>query len=211
MNKTYLTAIATALLMAPIALAHDPPGTPKNYCEPAGEWNTHDYGPPASGVLLHGWVDGKPTCNGGPLCTHIDPFDPLSSELSFCPEGDGHHEFAFGGAWLLVTSGDGQPDPFNGAGTKYCFGEEAHHPMFGPFSVSDLVLGAGATFTVASDSIALAGDLLGLPPYPPSADCGDYLADHYTDCLGTCSVVFGPGLDGAYHVFVQGTQGHVIG
>jgi hypothetical protein len=24
-------------------------------------------------------------------------------------------------------------------------------------------------------------------------------------------VVFGPGLDGAYHVFVQGTQGHVIG
>jgi hypothetical protein len=116
---------------------------------------------------------------------------------------DNHAEYARGGAWILVNTGAGVPsaDPNVGAGTEYCYGDEGHHAEFGPVTVNDVVLGAGATFTVASDTV----DLTGL-----GEGCGDFESDNGTDCVGSCTVTFTAGLDGSYQVYVQGTLGHVV-
>jgi hypothetical protein len=218
MNKTYLFAIVAALVAAPLALAHDPAGTPKNYCEVgSAEWSVHDYGPVASGSLIYGNEDGNlgGDCSGntsvepGVLCVGADlsalnPGDPATAVdvlnsifLGFCgseidppvADWDEHNEFAFGGAWMLV----------NDDLTQVCFGAEGHHPEFGPYSVFDNVLMDGATFTVASDTVALV-----------PGDCGDFESDDSSDCVGSCTVTFPSGLDGAYVVYVQGTAGHAF-
>jgi hypothetical protein len=145
--------------------------------------------------------------NPGTPCYSVDVADPLATEVGVCDfdppvaDWDGHDEFALGGAVLLVETGSGEADPTAGSGSLYCYGGIGHHPAFGPFTVTDVVLGAGATFTVTSDRI----DLLGL-----GDGCGDFKSDDSSDCVGTCAVTFGPGLDGAYVVYVQGTSGHVV-
>ena len=222
MNKTYILAIVAALVAAPLALAHNPAGTPKNYCEGSSEWFTHDYGPVASGRLLYGNEDGNlgGDCVTGHYVNGPSATPCADSDWSFSVEEDpvpatyvcvnppvadwdGHNEFAFGGAWLLVTSGPGVPsaDPSVGAGTLYCFGAAGHHANFATVTVTDLVLGAGVNFRVASDTSDLTGTGEG---------CGDFQSDNGQDCTGSCPVTFEAGLDGAYVVFVQvGTAGHV--
>jgi hypothetical protein len=221
MNKSFLMAIVAALVAAPLALAHDPAGTPKNYCEVgSAEWAVHDYAPVASGSLIYGNEDGNlgGDCVSGPLGTPCagfdDPADPLTFYVGVCDfnppvaDWDEHNEFAFGGAWILVNSGTGE---FNaaGSGTLYCFGAEGHHAEFGPVDVVDTVLGAGATFTVAADNV----DLVGSADPSQASGCGDFESDNGVDCIGTCTpteITFPAGLDGAYVVYVQGSLGHVV-
>jgi hypothetical protein len=230
MNKTYLIAIAAALMVAPLALAHDPAGTYKTYCEPAGEWDTHEYAPPATGVLLQGYEDGNlDDCDGGGndvIVVVNGPCPPGYEEFLHIPgppvdvricikrtaDFDGHAEYARGGAWILVETGAGVPssDPNVGAGTEYCYGDEGHHTAFGSVQVIDVsTLANTAEFTVASDTIDLTG---------VGEGCGDFESDNGSTFVGgsascsggSCTVTFGAGLDGSYQVYVQGTQGHVI-
>ena len=246
MNGTFLVTLAAALLVAPMALAHYPMGTPKYYCEPVSEWDVHDYGPPATGLRLAGFVDGNVVgdCDysgisftpNSPCVGFEDPADPLSLYGGLCDTGypiadyDGHSEFAFGGAVLLVESGTGVHNPA-GSGSLYCYGEPGHHPSFPRVIAADHVYGTLITYTVGAD-YGPSGTHSGYeyevgprkPTAPPEAmvfddSCGDGLVDawHTYDfgwsaCLywGTCSPVeFPPGLDGAYYVFVERTQGHV--
>lgn len=183
MNKTYLFAIAAALLVAPLAYAHSPAG-PKLFCENSADVSTHDYLPPADGALIFvatngdGAEDSATTCGGAAF-------------------GDAHGEYAHGGAWLSVDSGD-----LATYGSFACYGEQGHHPFYGPFTVVDDVLGA-AQFEVAADNTHFPDPVTGI-------DCGDFQADVGATCTGTCTVTFPPGRDGTYTVFVTGTSGHVF-
>ena len=214
MNRKWILLVATLLVSTPMAFAHSPAGTPKNHCESSSEWVVHDYGPVASGRLVYGNEDGNrggdcnPGFSLGSACVTVDPAEPLLVEADLCgsnppiADWDGHNEFAFGGAWLLVRSGDGQPsaDPSAGAGTLYCFGAEGHHADYATVSVNDVLLGGGADFQVSADTVDLSGTGEG---------CGDFQNDDGQVCTGTCTVTFPAGLDGAYVVFVTGTAGHV--
>lgn len=102
---------------------------------------------------------------------------------------DQHFEYANGGAYLLA--GD--------AGAQACFGVPADHPSHPTVTVVDATLGSGVRFTVAA-----------APWYGSGHDCG-FFEDPWTTitCVGSCQVPFGPGPDGAYVVFVEGTTGHV--
>ena len=227
MNAKLILLCAIAVAAAPLAFAHSPAGTPKNYCEDqsSGEWQVHDYGPVASGRLIYGNEDG----NLGGDC---EPGFTVTPSAVPCPDNqwsfgvdeepvpatyvcvnppvadwDGHNEFAFGGAWLLANSGAGVPQPPNvPAGTLYCFGAEGHHPNFGPFTVEDLLLAgspailANTIFLVASDTADISGTGEG---------CGDFQSDESWGCLTSCDVTFPPGLDGAYVAYVEGTLGHI--
>jgi hypothetical protein len=187
--KRILLPLALTALLAPLAYAHEPKGTQKNYCEYFSDWAFHDYQTDFSAFFLVLGIDGNQAgdCNG----------DGLPGDY------DGHHEWAYGGAWLLVESGFGLPsvDPSVGAGTLYCFREWGHHPYFGPIYVDDTAFGSGTAFRVAADNV----DLTGL-----GEGCGDGFMDTWTDCVGSCAVTFLPGLDGSYHVHVSGTAGHVV-
>lgn len=209
MNKTYLIACAAALLVAPMALAHNPTfhapyenGTPKDYCEPVGEWSVHDYGPPATGRLLEGWSDGNilGDCSGDNSDCYRKvvrrPLDVSANTVCFATalaEFDLHKEFALGGAIILSSA-----RPFE---TEDCYGLWDIHNEYGPVTVVDNVLGTGATFYVGVDSVDATG---GENP------CGDFLVDNETKCVDTCTVTFRAGLDGAYYVHVEGTMGHVL-
>lgn len=177
MSNAFLIVLAAALLAAPLALAHEPRGTPKNYCEPTSEWSVHEYG-----VLPLTRHNG-----GGVGCGSL---------------GDGHAEYDFtgAGALILAESGTGLPSQ-GGSGSLYCYGTWADHAPYGPATVDDLVLGSGAAFDVAADTVDVAAVGNG---------CGDFQDDVLVSCIGTCTVPFPPGLDGAYRVYVQGTRGHAI-
>lgn len=201
MSKTYLVALVVALAAAPLALAHEPKGTPKTYCELFLEWDTHDYVPGiGAGAAGGAWDSNLNDCDGStaihatPCYGFDDPNDPLSVWAGACDteygyaDYDGHHDLAIGGAILLA-----------GSGAWECYGEDAHHPASGPIAVDDAVLGSAASFTVYAERSA--------------EPCGDLLLDGSDDsvvCIGSCMVPFPPGTDGAYYVFVQGTMGHVI-
>lgn len=177
-------------LVAPLALAHNPAGSPKNYCEAPFEWNTHDYGPLANGQFVFIGVDGNQAgdCNG----------DGIPGDY------DGHHEWASGGAFLLAENNPGPGGP----GTIACFNEPAHHPYFGPITVIDAGPSPYVGFYVAVDTVSILS----------TSPCGDNIDDMWEICYGTCFVTFPPGLDGSYHVRVgvpyegsgAGTQGHVF-
>lgn len=183
--------IALALATAPFAYAHEPAGTFKNYCEDPSEWGTHDY------VVAVGFATFLP--QDGNIGGDCDG-DTVPADY------DGHVEWAAGGSWLSVNSGDGAT-----GGSLACYGEEGHHPDFGPFTVTDFVLGRTLPFRVESDTASL------VPPTDPTAPaCGDFQTDASTLCVDTCIVTFPPGLDGVYYVFVGdvvsgavGTLGHV--
>jgi hypothetical protein len=213
MRASLAILAASFLAVAPFAFAHGPAGTPKNFCEPPAEWSLHEYGPLATGRLVYGNEDGNMggDCSGAtvvdpgtPCAGFGDPADPLSVYAGSCgseidppaADWDEHNEFAFGGAWILVSSGDGTR-----GGTIYCFGAEGHHEPHGPFAVDDLVWGVGASFTVTSTGNA------------PGDGCGDFQAAFSHTFQGDscpCHVTFPPGPDGAYLVYVEGTQGHFV-
>lgn len=208
MSKLKLIGLGVVLAAAPLVSAHldGTMGYPKPYCEVTDKW-VHDYGPVASGRLLSDLTDGNvQDCDGD-----FDPTNPFDwaeevaredldedGDVHELMDFDGHSEFARGGAWLLVISGDGT------YGSEACFGESGHHAYYGPIGVEDLVFGAGATFHVAADTVSI------VPTPPGEPSCGDLQADEQTTCLSSCTVTFVPGIDGAYAVFVEGTVGHVL-
>lgn len=219
MSAVRLSLLALCILSLPLAFAHSPAGTPKNYCEPVEEWGVHEYVAGGGGRVLQGFEDGNlgGDCDGltsadpgKPCAGYRDPADPLTLYVALCDadvspplaDYDGHAELATGGAWLLVRTGTGEAskDPAEGAGTFYCFGELGHHSEFPTVTVHDVLLGAGAGFTVAADLVDLTGTGDG---------CGDFQSDQGTRCTGTCAPTFAAGLDGSYQVYVDGTAGHV--
>lgn len=176
MQTRPLVLLGGLLLALPAAFAHSSsPGLPKTYCEDSSEWNVHDYGVPAEGVLISNLRDGNTVgdCNADTVF----------------PDYDGHLEWAVGGAWLLVQGGDGVS-----SGTIACYGGEGHHPEFGPITVTDNAFASTIPFTVAADTVSF------VPPVGP--DCGDFENDVAATCISTCFVTFAPGPDGAYQVFV---------
>jgi hypothetical protein len=216
LNRAFLVCIASAFLTAPLALAHEPAGTPKNYCEPTAEWSLHDYGVGATGTFSFTPVDG----NAGGDCDEVfhvpnDPIivcvdaTPSLVHMHWCdpdfslPAGDPdyHAEYATGGGYIFTENGEGAPSagPNVGAGTEYCYGAWAHHAYFGPVFVYDTV-GSNIQFDVGVDL----WDAFGV-----GDGCGDGFVDLSTGCAGTCTVTFGPGLDGAYYVYATGTVGHI--
>lgn len=212
MTKAMLLLSAISLLAAPLVYAHDGgggvAGTPDPGCERGTDWADHDYGPPATGSVPQGLRDGNlDDCDGdfnefGLTCWNEEiAREDVDGDTQVCErfDHDGHSEFATGGAWLLVDSGDGVA-----GGSLLCYGEAGHHPAFGPFFVSDLVWGAVVDFTVESDLVDASG--LGDP-------CGDFQSDASALCGWDCVVPFPPGLDGSYRVSVgpdfPGTRGHV--
>jgi hypothetical protein len=176
MNATLL--LASALLAVPLVTAHTSTlfpygGNPKDFAEGTTVWYTHDY---TAWPLLGPPVDGS--------------------------GGDGHSEWALGGAHVLVDSGAGVATPYDvPAGSLYCYGEEGHHAPYGPVTVVDAI--PGTAFSVAVDTI---------DGTTPGSGCGDLEEDAILDCIGSCFIPFPPGLDGAYRVYVAppGTLGHVI-
>ena len=219
MNKSYLIAIAAARMAAPLAFAHSPAGTPKDYCEPSSEWNTHEYAT-GTGAFILGNEDGNIGGNcsgttnvnpGTPCAGFEDPADPLSFYAGLCDaeidppvaDYDGHTEFATGGGWLYVCdSACGVSGA--GAGTTECFGDAAHHGTF--VTVDDVVLTNAVTFDVAADNVDAAAVAAGLP----ENECGDFESDVSQPCVGSCAIGFPAGLDGSYQVYVQGTAGHIV-
>ena len=179
MNKTYLLAVAAALLAAPLAFAHpyDPAGhptgmigLPKHWCEDADDVKIHEYGPPALGAIILLGLDGS-----------IPP----------CPYGDttwdGHWEWAAGGAILIA-----------GPEAIACYGAYPDYTPGSEIWVYDEILtplGSGVSFEVGVDTTP--------------APCGDGLIDLSIQCVDYCAPGFPPGIDGVYYVFVSGTTGHV--
>ena len=190
MNKTCLIAFAVALAVAPLAYGHSPDGTPKAFCEGSGDLLLHEYGPPATGVLLAFFIDGANRTG-------------TAADCGLPNGGDGHAEYALGGAWILVNTGLGVPsaDPTVGAGALYCFGAEGHHGNFVTVNALDASpLGAGVEVTVAADTVDLTG---------VGEGCGDFESDESATGFGTVTANFPHGLDGTYQVYVTGTQGHI--
>ena len=131
MRPTFLLAVLCALALLPLALAHEPRGTPKLHCESWDEARTHEYLPVAAGLTVWGFTDGNvDDCDGDGT-----PYDD-----------DGHSEWSTGGAWILADSGDGWS-----YGSIACFGEWAHHPSYGPFWIRDAAFTSNVHFLVAAD------------------------------------------------------------
>lgn len=190
-----LTLIALLAISA-AALAHTdgrPNGTPKSYCENLkGDIRFHDYGPQVmtAGFLISAQImDGNlDDCNG----------DGLTLDY------DGHSEWGVGGARLLA---DNAGAPY--AGAMACYGETAHHGIFPQLWVFDETYPAFVMFAVGVDKINLVG-----PDPTTGIDCGDQVDDAAIYCMDVCSVPFGPGIDGAYHIYVindfySNGQGHI--
>ena len=188
MRSDHLLMLAT-LLAAPFALGHIPEGTPKDYCEEPYEWEFHEYVSPADGRFLAPPADGN-------LSGDCD-VDGVPGDF------DGHREWTPGGAWLAARSEPGWSlEGQYGGGSVECLGETAHHPVEPSIWVSDVALGWQVRFRVAADHLHV-----GAASWP---SCGDFEAEVSLDCYASCNVPFPPGLDGAYLICVEGTQGHVM-
>lgn len=167
MRRSPFLVLVAAFVAAPLVYAHSPAGTPDTTCEDTvAEIADHDHGPPITGWIFGFQESNLEDCNGD-----TTPGDD-----------DGHAEYARGGAWLLVNSGDGVT-----GGSIACFGEAGHHPAFGPIEVVDLILGPTVYFEVGADTINLVG-----PDPVTGTDCGDFQSDNGTSCVGTCTVTFPP-------------------
>lgn len=186
MSRMPFLLALTMLALHPIALAHGGgsgiPGSPDTTCEVGAEWADHDYGP-ATGLFIRGFQDSNlEDCDG----------DTVPKDY------DEHSEYAVGGAWLLVESGDGVS-----SGSIACFGEVGHHPRHGPVYIEDLFLGTTIIAFLTADTVNNAG------PNPiTGVDCGDFESDYAALCQdswGTnpCTATFPPGIDGSYHVLVS--------
>ena len=179
MNKTYILAIAAALLAAPLAFAHPEDnnqgaGQPKTWCETSADVNVHEYGPPATGFVIFLGLDGS-----------IPP----------CPYGDttwdGHIEYAHGGGWVQASA-------------SVCTEVYADYAPGSPITLYDLILtasGSGVAFSIYADT-------QNNDPVPSEPNCGDFESDYGVDCVDACAPGFPPGLDGSYQIYVSGTTGH---
>ena len=192
MTRNHLLGLLLALVLLPAAYAHTDgsAGGSKLYCEDlAGDWHTHDYFSGTGFTLSPASDASVPPC-------------------AYDPTWDGHYEFAYGGAYLLACEAFCvSPDGLVGAGASQCWDTYADHEQFPRVYVNDLQLsaiGLDVAFTIAVDWWN------NVPPVDPThPECGDLETDIAVDCVNDCQVPFPPGLDGAYLVYVQGTQGHV--
>lgn len=194
MHRAFLASCALVLALLPASLAHDPPGTPRNYCEGSDEFYLHDYGAPATGLFVgldHGIDSFRP----------LLPDDFIESHPPGCPTV--HVDYTQGGAWLHAADTGCWPGP-------------ADHPSYPTIHVEDIVLGTITSFSVGGDHSRVpplvgpdCGDGIIEPcdSSGPSPDCNQH--DWFADCISWCTVAMPPGVDGKYTVFVQGTQGHV--
>lgn len=217
----HLAALCLALSTVPFALAHEPAGTPKHFCEDASEDTyEHEYVvalglpgvPPLEGAGPASFASASTTqgpqdAPGGAFYRAHPPGSTLTLgrpvDGSFhdmkCPQGlgqgDGHAEWAIGGALL-------------GASAMYeiCYGAYiADHTPGSLIWVYDEVLtplGAGVHFYVYADY------LTNVPPIA-GPDCGDFESDYGVSCVDACPPGFPPGSDGTYQVYVSGFYGHV--
>lgn len=181
LQRLHMGLLAAALLAAPLTLAHpNGLGLPKTQCETDDDARVHDYGEPSTGFTV--WMNSD-------------------GSLPPCPYGDGlwdgHWDFAMGGAILLASE----------PGASYCYGGYAHHTPHSVIWVQDAVL----TDLLASDvGFAVYSDALNNLPLAEEPNCGDGETDFGVDCVNSCAPGFPPGLDGAYHVYVSGTTGHIF-
>ena len=182
MRALHILLLLAVTLAVPFTGAHPMGvGLPKTVCESPRDMPQHEYGPPATGLVIALGQDGAV-----PPCPAWDP------------TWDGHLEFAAGGAWLLAcdfSCGAGYGD-----GALTCWGAWSDHAPSPTVTVDDaalLVVG----FEVWADRISL---------FPQVPECGDFEADAHVVCVNACQIPFGPGLDGSYAIYVQGTTGHVF-
>lgn len=237
MNKT-LVIVGLLLLAAPLAYAHTNgiPGTPKDYCEDAkGDYRTHDYGfVPATGrvhrtvkvIGVPGLGGGGTGASGGPQAVG-GAAD--GAPAGACPtsgwngiEGDGHYEFAYGGAFLLACPYACTANFISG-GSYECWGTYADH-TWSRIYVQDKVLLGGVPFTVAADH-GRNGEPCGDGIVEPCTGA-TYVGCNPLDQMLTQPPAYGmlanwadptfrPGADGSYAVFVgspseqTATVGHV--
>lgn len=147
----------------------------------------------------------KVECEAGPAQTAVHAHQrypdhgvtlPLDGAPPTCPVGvggEGHLEFAFGGAILLADASK----------ADMCWGRAADHAPRTLIQVRDAAQPpGGAAFTVYVDVVQP-------DPVPDEMACGDFEYDLAIGCVGSCTPPFPPGLDGAYHVVVHGTEGTV--
>lgn len=202
--------LAPASLLLPDARSDPDHGTPRDWCESFwDEAYVHEYS-------SFGYWERVQTDDFfvGYAHTAIPRHDG-SRGFSFfsCPLGDGHFEFAIGGALLSGMGGSA-----NG-GSETCLGEVPHHSWLNwpTIYVEDAVFGTGVDFTVLSDwpnagqeALFPCGDGI-LEPCPvggPNSGCNP--ADEWIYGFGgSVQAPFDVGANGAYYVFVEGTSGHV--
>lgn len=134
------------VLLAPLALAHVPPGPASTCQDLVGERMYHDY-------ILFSDVGG-PSLRAPLVDGTTEPCAP-TDVISY----DGHREFGIGLARLDVTTGDGTT-----SGTAACFGPftTGHHSY--AIEVQDVVT-PHVVFTVLSD--------YSIPGFEQTPDCGD--------------------------------------
>lgn len=181
MRAPHLLTLAIALATTPLVFAHEGGvGAPKTWCEAPGDDTRVHEYGPNGGLFLFG-----PNDYSVPPCPGADPL------------WDGHFEYGVGGTVLLAcATACGDRDP--GDGALACFGAAPDHAPRTPIHVEDAVLsplGQGVPFTVA----VVAGP-----------ECGYFEIDVSMECVDACTPTFGPGSDGAYYVYVEGTTGHVV-
>lgn len=162
---------------------------------------------PAAGAHDGGFAAPKTQCESGsetrtheygPPSTGFNTWMLTDASIPPCPYGDttwdGHHEFAMGGTILMA-----------GSHSQICWGAYADHaPGWSITVVDDTLsfLGSDVAFDVYADTMN--NNLV-----PENPNCGDGFADYGVSCVNSCAPGFPPGLDGAYHVYVSGTSGHV--
>ena len=170
MNKLYMAlVVAVAFVAAPLALAHNPAGTPDRFC--TGPGKVHDYGT-SSGNLIFNYQDGNlqecgytpifdgtiEDLEGNEVADLCDPIRPIC-DADRTADWDHELEYANGGAVFAAR------DP---ASTD-CWDIPAHHLEFPTIWVQDNVFGGWMDFFVTTDYAPTGQDAL----FP----CGDNVSD----------------------------------
>ena len=223
MNRIFLTIVAASLLAVPLALAHEPAGTPDRFC--TGPTLTHDYGA-GPGNLIWNYQDGNlqecgytatfdgtiTDLEGNEVADLCDPIRPIC-DADRTADWDHELEYANGGAVFAAR------DP---ASTD-CWDIPAHHSEFPTVYAKDVVLGSSVEVAVTSnwaptglDAQFPCGDNVVDPCDPtnpaevPDVTCNPRDQRVRGNGSGT-PVPFSAGQDGAYDVFVgPGFGGHVM-
>ena len=165
-------------------------GQPKLDCEGPDDTWIHEY-ETGTGFML---IGPRSSATAPRIQATFVP--PADGSIPPCPYGDttwdGHHEFAYGGAWLQAAHSvcaESYPDHFPGTLVW------VYDSFLGG-------LGSDVAFSVYAD-------WLDNDPLQSEPTCGDFESDYGMDCINICAPGFPPGLDGSYQVYVSGTTGHV--
>lgn len=133
--------VAALAILAPFAAAHSP-ARPVTACQDPAEGRYHEYVPPVHGLLITGEDGNVSDCRHSDLVSGFSlyyPHEPECGWLGGTPgvcepvtvpidrpvlDYDGEWDYAQGGAWLFVVTGDGAA-----SGVAACFGAPSvgHH------------------------------------------------------------------------------------